>query len=43
VANESDAAHPDRATTLTVQASRLTQTAHELSVCARLWRDGALD
>jgi hypothetical protein len=43
VANESDAAHPERATALTVQASRLTQTAHELSVCARLWRDGALD
>lgn len=43
VANESDAAHPERATILTVQASRLTQTAHELAVCARLWRDGALD
>jgi hypothetical protein len=43
VAYESDAAHPERATTLTVQAARLTQTAHELSVCARLWRDGALD
>lgn len=43
VANESDAAHPERATTLTLQASRLTQTAHELAVCARLWRDGALD
>jgi hypothetical protein len=43
VANDSDAAHPERATTLTLQASRLTQTAHELSVCARLWRDGALD
>ena len=43
VANESDAAHPERATTFTLQASRLTQTAHELAVCARLWRDGALD
>jgi hypothetical protein len=43
VANESDAAHPERASALTLQASRLTQTAHELAVCARLWRDGALD
>ncbi|MDH6532415.1 hypothetical protein M2119_000652 [Aurantimicrobium minutum] len=43
VANESDATHPERASTLTVQASRLTQTAHELAVCARLWRDSSLD
>ena len=42
-ANGVDAHDPDRAAQLTLQAGRLTQTAHELSVCARLWRDGSLD
>lgn len=42
-ANVSDLIHPERAGTLTQQAARLTQTAHELAVCARLWRDHALD
>jgi len=42
-ANVSDLTHPERAVTLTQQAARLTQTAHELAVCARLWRDHALD
>lgn len=43
LANQSDLTHPERATGLTLQASRLSQTAHELAVCARLWRDHALD
>lgn len=43
LADESDAAHPERATRLTTQASRLATTAHEFSLCARLWRDGSLD
>lgn len=42
-ANQSDLTHPERATGLTLQASRMSQTAHELAVCARLWRDHALD
>lgn len=43
LANASDSTHPERATGLTLQASRLTQTAHELALCARLWRENALD
>lgn len=43
LANESDVVDSERAQALTVQASRLLHTATELSVCARLWRDGSLD
>lgn len=42
-ANQSDLTHPERASSFTTQASRLLHTAHELAVCARLWRDGNLD
>ena len=43
LADQYDAVNPVRATQLTTQASRLATTAHEFSLCARLWRDGALD
>lgn len=43
VADDQDAASPERATQLTTRALRLTTTAEELNVCARLARDGALE
>jgi hypothetical protein len=43
VADDSDAASPERATELTTRALRFSQTAAEFTSCARLWRSGALD
>ncbi|HWH97323.1 MAG TPA: DNA-directed RNA polymerase subunit beta [Pseudolysinimonas sp.] len=43
IADDQDAASPDRASQLTTRALRLTTTAEELTVCARLARDGALE
>lgn len=43
IADDQEAASPERATELTTRASRLAVTADELAVCARLARDGALD
>lgn len=43
IADDQDAAHPERATELTTRALRLTTTADELSACARIARDGALE
>jgi hypothetical protein len=43
VADDQDAASPARASELTTRALRLTTTADELSACARLARDGALE
>ncbi|MEO8528958.1 MAG: DNA-directed RNA polymerase subunit beta [Pseudolysinimonas sp.] len=43
VADDQDAASPDRATELTTRALRLTTTANELSACARLARSDGLD
>lgn len=43
VADDSDATEPKRATELTARALRLTQTAEELTSCARLWRNESLD
>ena len=42
-ADASDAVHPERPTTLTTRALRLTELADELSSCARLWRRDSLD
>jgi hypothetical protein len=43
VADDSDAANPERATELTARALRLSKTAEEFAVCARLSRAGKLD
>ncbi|MFD1721372.1 DNA-directed RNA polymerase subunit beta [Amnibacterium endophyticum] len=43
LADDADAASPDRAATLTRRAARLARLADELSSCARLHSDGALD
>jgi hypothetical protein len=43
VADDQDAASPERATELTTRALRLTTTAEELSACARLARSGSLE
>lgn len=43
VADDQDAAHPERASELTTRALRLTTTAAELSGCARLARADALE
>ncbi len=43
VADDADPVSPDRASELTTRALRLSQTAAELSACARLWHRGALD
>ncbi len=43
VADDADAASPDRATELTTRALRFSQTAAEFTSCARLWRSGTLD
>jgi hypothetical protein len=43
VADDQDAASPERATELTTRALRLTTTADELAGCARLARADALE
>lgn len=43
VADDQEGADPDRASDLTRRALRLTTTAEELTACARLARDGALE
>ncbi len=43
VADDQEGADPERASELTRRALRLTTTAEELAVCARLARDGALE
>lgn len=43
VADDQDAASPERASELTTRGLRLTTTAEELAVCGRLARDGALE
>ena len=42
-ADDYEALNPERSTELTSRALRLTQTAEELTVEARLWRAGSLD
>lgn len=43
VADDAEARSPQRASQLTTRALRLSQTAAELTSCARLWRSGNLD
>jgi hypothetical protein len=43
LADDAEAINPERATALTTQALRLSKTAAEFAVCARLHRDGSLD
>lgn len=43
VADDQDAASPERSTELTTRASRLSTIAEELAMCARLARDDSLD
>ncbi len=43
IADASDATEPQRASELTRRAARLAAMAADLSVCAVLWREGALD
>lgn len=43
VADDQEAAHPERASELTTRALRLTTTAEELAACARLARADALE
>ncbi|MFC6357007.1 DNA-directed RNA polymerase subunit beta [Luethyella okanaganae] len=43
VADDADAAEPDRATELTTRALRFSQIAAEFGSCARLWRHDSLD
>jgi hypothetical protein len=43
LADDADETEPERAATLTKRAGRLARLADELSVSARLWRDGVLD
>ena len=43
IADDQEAASPERATELTTRASRLAVTAEELAACARLAHDDALD
>ncbi len=43
VADDVEVASPERATTLTTKADRLSRMAGELVACARLWRSGSLD
>jgi hypothetical protein len=42
-ADAADFSNSDRGTKLTQQAKALTATAADLEVCARLWRQDALD
>lgn len=43
LADDLETTNPARATTLTNQALRLSQTASELAACSQLWRAGSLD
>ncbi len=43
VADDADAASPERASELTTRALRFSTTAAEFTSCARLWRSGTLD
>jgi hypothetical protein len=43
LADDSDAAEPERASELTTRALRFSQTGEELAACARLYRAGSLD
>jgi hypothetical protein len=43
VADDLDATEPERSSELTRRALRFSQTAQELSGCARLWRDDSLE
>ncbi len=43
IADDADAASPDRASELTTRALRFSTTAAEFTSCARLWRSGELD
>jgi hypothetical protein len=43
IADDQDAANPERATELTTRALRLSQTASEFTACARLYRAGSLE
>ena len=43
IADDQDAANPERASELTTRAARLATTAHELTACARLARSDSLD
>lgn len=43
LADDAEPTEPERATSLTTQALRLSQIAAELSACARSWRSGSLD
>jgi hypothetical protein len=43
LADDADATEPPRAESLTKRAARLAKLADELTVSARLWRDGVLD
>jgi hypothetical protein len=43
IADDQDAASPERASELTTRALRLTTTADELTWCARMLRGGTLD
>lgn len=43
LADDADAAEPDRATELTTRGLRFHQLGDELSACARLWRADSLD
>ncbi len=43
LADDVDPTHPERATELTARALRLSETAAELTSCAKLWRRGQLD
>lgn len=43
LADDLEVINPERATTLTKQALRLSQTASELAACSLLWRSGSLD
>jgi hypothetical protein len=43
VADDADAASPERASELTTRALRFSTTAGEFTSCARLWRSGGLD
>lgn len=43
IADDLDVTEPERSTELTRRALRFSQTAQELTGCARLWRDDSLD
>ncbi len=43
LADDAESTEPERATSLTTRALRLSQTGAELSACARSWRSDSLD